>query len=76
MKSKWQLFSSIFQLAVGVGAIVSFAILAFSGENMTRWIVTLVLSIAFTVLGVIGIIDYISAGRSEKKCGKNKTKRK
>jgi hypothetical protein len=31
-----------------------------SGEDMTRWIVTLILSIAFVVLGVIGIIDYKS----------------
>ena len=60
MKSKWQLFSSIFQLTVGLAAIVSFVILAFSGEDMTRWIVTLILSLAFVVLGVIGIIDYKS----------------
>lgn len=60
MKSKWQLFSSIFQLTVGLAAIVSFVILAFSGEDMTRWIVTLILSLSFVVLGVIGIIDYKS----------------
>ncbi len=60
MKSKWQLFSAIFQLVVGVAAIVSFAILAIGGENMTRWIVTLILSVAFVVLGIIGIIDYKS----------------
>ncbi len=58
MKSKWQLFSSVFQLFVGIIAIVSFAILGFSGENITKWIVTLILSIAFVVLGIIGIIDY------------------
>ncbi|MBQ7368631.1 MAG: hypothetical protein IJW60_02850 [Clostridia bacterium] len=58
MKSKWQLFASIFQLIVGLVAITPFVILAFSGENMTRWIVTLILSIAFVVLGIIGIIDY------------------
>jgi hypothetical protein len=60
MKSKWQLFASIFQLIVGLAAVTSFVILAFGGENMTRWIVTLVLSIAFVVLGIIGIIDYKS----------------
>ena len=58
MKSKWQLFASIFQLAVGVMAIVSFIIIAFCGEEIKRWIVTLILAIAFVVLGIIGIIDY------------------
>ena len=33
MKSKWQLFSSMFQLIVGLAAIASFLILGFSGEN-------------------------------------------
>ena len=60
MKSKWLLFSSIFQLIVGVMAIVSFAILGFGGENMAKWIVTLVLAIAFVVMGIIGIADYKS----------------
>ena len=60
MKSKWQLVASIFQLTVGLAAIISFAILSFGGENMAKWIVTLILSVAFVVLGVIGIIDYKS----------------
>ena len=60
MKSKWQLFASIFQLIVGILAVVAYVILAFGGENMTRWIVTLVLAVGFVVLGIIGIIDYKS----------------
>ena len=60
MKSKWQLFSSIFQLIIGVVAIVSFMIIGISQESLTKWIVTLILSIAFVVLGIIGIIDYTS----------------
>ena len=60
MKSKWQLFSSIFQLIIGVVAIVSFMIIGISGESLAKWIVTLILSIAFVVLGIIGIIDYTS----------------
>lgn len=60
MKSKWQLFASIFQLIVGLAAIASFVILEFGGENMAKWIVTLILSITFVVLGIIGIIDYKS----------------
>lgn len=58
MKSKWQLISSIIQLVIGFLAIVSFAVLAISGENISRWIVTLILAIAFVILGVIGIVDY------------------
>ena len=60
MKSKWQLFASIFQLIVGILAVVAYVILAFGGETMTRWIVTLVLAVGFVVLGIIGIIDYKS----------------
>lgn len=60
MKSKLQLIASVFQLIVGVLAIASFVILAFDGENMLRWIVTLALSIAFVVMGIRGIIDYKS----------------
>lgn len=60
MKSKWQLFASIFQLIVGIIAIISFAVLGFGGEDMKKWVVTLILSIAFVVLGIIGIVDYKS----------------
>ena len=58
MKGKWNLISSIIQLVVGILAIIAFIIIAQGGENITRWIVTLILAIAFVVLGVIGIIDY------------------
>lgn len=60
MKSKWPLFSSIFQITVGIAATVSFVILWINGENMTRWLVTLVLSILFVIIGIIGIVDYKS----------------
>ncbi|MBO5009220.1 MAG: hypothetical protein J6D20_00750 [Clostridia bacterium] len=60
MKSKWQLFSSVFQLVVGVMAIAAFVILGLGGEDMTRWIITLLLAIAFAVMGIIGILDYKS----------------
>ena len=58
MKSKWQLFSSIFQLVIGLMAIIAFFVLAINSENMVKWTITLILSIAFVVLGIIGIIDY------------------
>lgn len=58
MKGKWQLFSSIFQLTIGVFAVVTFLILGFNDEELTKWIITLILAIAFIILGFIGIIDY------------------
>ncbi len=58
MKSKWHLIASIFQLVIGVMAVVAFVVVGSNGENMTKWVVTLILSIGFIVLGVFGIIDY------------------
>lgn len=60
MKSKWQLYSSVFQFIVGILGIASFVILALKGEDIARWIVTLILSTAYVALGIIGIIDYKS----------------
>ena len=58
MKNKWQLISSIIQLIVGLLSIIAFIILAINGEIITRWIITLLLAIAFVIIGIIGIIDY------------------
>ena len=60
VRSRGQLFVSIFQLIVGIAAVIAFAIAVFSGENMVKWIITLILAIAFIVLGIIGIINYKS----------------
>lgn len=60
MKNKWHLIASIFQLIFGIAAILSFVIVGLYDENIAKWIVTLILSIAFVVLGIIGIIDYKS----------------
>ena len=60
MKSKWKLIASIFQLVIGILAIAAFVVAAVNGENMIKWIITLILAIAVAVLGVIGIIDYKS----------------
>lgn len=65
MKTKYSLIALIIQLIVGIAAIISFVIIAMSGENMTRWIVTLILSIGFVVLGIIGIMDYKSQNKGE-----------
>lgn len=60
MKSKWNLIASIFQLIVGIIAIVAFMVIGISGEIMIKWIGTFVLSVAFVVLGIIGIVNYKS----------------
>ena len=55
--SKWRLFSSIFQIVVGIAAIIAYIVIAASGEPLGKWTVTLLLAIAFVVIGVIGIVD-------------------
>ena len=57
MKSRWYLICSIFQVVVGLAAIVAFVVLAINGEMETRWIITLLLAIAFVAMGIVGIID-------------------
>lgn len=58
MKSKRQLFASLFQIIIGVLAIIAFIIVARFEEEIIKWIITLILSIAITILGIIGVIDY------------------
>ncbi len=55
--NKWRLFSSIFQIVVGIAAIIAYIVIAASGEPLGKWTVTLLLAIAFVVIGVIGIVD-------------------
>ena len=56
--SKWRLFSSIFQIVVGIAAIIAYIVIAASGEPLGRWTITLLLAVAFVVIGVIGIVDW------------------
>ncbi|MBQ1234423.1 MAG: hypothetical protein IIX77_02215 [Oscillospiraceae bacterium] len=63
MKSKKQLFLSVFQLVVGAAATAAFIILDLGGESMTRWTITLVLAIAYMVMGIWGIADYLKADK-------------
>ena len=63
---KWRLFSAIFQIIVGISAIIAYAFVVFSGEDVGKWTVTLILAIAFVVMGLIGVIDYRRSDKSEK----------
>ena len=55
---KWNLFVSIFQIVVGIAAIVAYAVIAVSGEPLGRWTITLLLAIAFVIIGVIGFVEW------------------
>ena len=61
--SKWRLFSSIFQIVVGIAAIIAYIVIAASGEPLGKWTVTLLLAIAFVLIGVIGIADWKKSNR-------------
>lgn len=56
--SKWRLFSSVFQIVVSVAAIIAYVVIAASGEVLGKWTITLILAIAFLIMGVIGIVDW------------------
>lgn len=60
MKSKRNLLFFIFQLVIGILAILASVILVLNGENIIKWTITIILAVAYVVLGSIGIIDYKS----------------
>ena len=60
---KRYLFAAVFQFVVGVVAIIAYVVIAASGEPLGKWIVTLLLAIAFVVIGVIGIADWKKSNR-------------
>ena len=61
MKSKWYLFASIFQVVIGISAVVSFFVIMSNGENMKKWIFALLLSIFFIINGILGIVGYVKS---------------
>ncbi|MBE6531007.1 MAG: hypothetical protein E7679_02795 [Ruminococcaceae bacterium] len=63
---KWNLFAAIFQIVVGIAAIVAYIILATSGEPMGKWTVTLILAIAFVVIGAINAVDHVRSNKTQK----------
>lgn len=58
MKNKFWLFSSIFELIIGLLAVASCIVLMSSGENTLKYLVSLVLCVVFTISSVVGIIVY------------------
>ena len=60
---KWNLFAAIFQIVVGIAAIIAYVVIAVSGEALGKWTVTLLLASAFVVIGGIGIADWKKSNR-------------
>ncbi len=63
---KWNLFAAIFQIVVGIAAIVAYIVVAASGEPLDRWTITLILAIAFVAMGVINAIGYVKSNKTQK----------
>ena len=63
---KWNLSAAIFQIVVGIAAIVAYIVVADSGEPLGRWTITLILAIAFVAMGVINAIDYVKSNKTQK----------
>lgn len=58
MKKPFSLIIPVVQLVFGLAAIAAFFLLRSSGGDMSRWVITLLLAIAFAALGLRGIIDH------------------
>ena len=58
--------SIIFQIVVGIAAIVAYIVVAASGEPLRKWTITLILAIAFVVMGVINAIGYLKSNKTQK----------
>lgn len=56
MKIDWYKAASALQLIIGAAAIISFFVLAFGGENIKPWIITVILAVVLTVSGIIGLV--------------------
>ena len=61
---KWNLFAAIFQIVVGIAAIVAYIVVAASGEALGKWTITLILAIAFVAMGVVNVIDYVKSNKT------------
>lgn len=66
-KRNLQLIGSIILLVIGVLGILSFIGLFIKGENMTRWIITLLLSVILVIERVIAIIHYVTTEKRAEK---------
>lgn len=61
---QWSLFSSIFQIIIGIATMIAYFIIAASGEPLGRWTVTLILAILFVIIGIINLADWKKANKN------------
>lgn len=57
--SKWQLVSSLVQMIIGFLGVVAYIILLIISEPMLKWTVTLILSIAYFIIGLVNFLQII-----------------
>ena len=57
--SKWQIASSLVQMIIGFLGVVAYIILLVSKEPMLKWTVTLILSIAYFIIGLVNFLQII-----------------
>ena len=58
MKKNFSFIASIFEVVVGILAIVAFVVLAINGESLLKWSIALVLAIVLIIVGINGIIKF------------------
>ena len=58
MNNKFNLFTSICQVLIGVLGIISFFLVVINDLISVKWIITFILAIALFVIGIIRICDY------------------
>ncbi len=57
--SKWQIASALVQMIIGFLGVVAYIILLVSKEPMLKWTVTLILSIAYFIIGLVNFLQII-----------------
>lgn len=58
-KSGLRLFAAVFELIIGISAVISFIFIIISGtENILKWIPAFLLALVFIVMGAVGIIAW------------------
>lgn len=60
---RWPLIAAIIQMCIGIAAVAAYIVIAVGGEPLGKWTVTLILAIAFIVLGAIGLADWVKEKR-------------
>ena len=55
MRTKFGLFVSIFEIAIGALSIAMFTVLLINGEDVMRWALSLLLAVMLVINGIVSI---------------------